>query len=104
MYKEYKEYDDKGRWVYSKHSDGYEEWREYDDIAKLYKLFPDKYKREIEKLFYYNYVTKRGNLKYTGDACSINIDTEGSRHSSGLDSFNDSLDSIEIRITIKLKL
>ena len=75
-----------------------------DDIAKLYKLFPDKYKKEIEKLFYYNYVTKRGNLKYTGDACSINIDTEGSRHSSGLDSFNDSLDSIEIRITIKLKL
>ena len=75
-----------------------------DDIAKLYKLFPDKYIKEIKKLFYYNYVTKRGNLKNTSDACSINIDTEGSRHSVGFDSFSDTLDSIEIRITIKLKL
>ena len=75
-----------------------------DDITKLYKLFPDKYKREIKELFYYNYITKRSNLKKTDDACSIAIDTEGSRHSVGFDSFNDTLDSIEIRITIKLKL
>ena len=75
-----------------------------NDVEKLYKLFPSKYKGEIKKLFYYNYVTKRGDLKKTDDACSIVINTEESRHSAGFDRFNDTLDSIEIRITIKLKL
>ena len=75
-----------------------------NDVEKLCKLFPSKYKEEIKKLFYYNYVTKRGNLKKTDDACSVVIDTEESRRSVGSDGFSDTVDSIEIRITIKLKL
>lgn len=74
------------------------------DIVKLHKLFPEEHKKEIEKLIYYNYITKRGNLKNTNDGCHVSIKTEESRRGVGIDRFVDTLENIEINITLKLKL